>query len=105
MSSLNYLKLEFIEKLIDSPIFSSTKCCDILLGVVCRHINNELEKNEKVRSFLNVFFKDYTAQQKKDFADHDCVLGFFPAGQDFEIIGLLSVKNGLYCNKISDLGS
>jgi hypothetical protein len=64
MSSLNDLKLEFIEKLIDSPIFSSTKCCDILLGDVCSHINNELEKNEKVRSFLNVF-KDYTAQQKR----------------------------------------
>jgi hypothetical protein len=53
---------------------------------------------------------DYTAQPKKDFfsfhelnstifnwfwaADHDCVLEFFPARQDFEIIGLLSVKNG-----------
>jgi hypothetical protein len=31
-------------------------------------------------------------------ADHDYVHEFFPARQDFEIIGLLSVKNGLYCN-------
>jgi hypothetical protein len=26
------------------------------------------------------------------------IVGFFPARQDFEIIGLLYVKNGLYCN-------
>jgi hypothetical protein len=31
-------------------------------------------------------------------ADYDSVLEFFPARQDFETIGLLSVKNGLYCN-------
>jgi hypothetical protein len=31
-------------------------------------------------------------------ADYDSVLEFFPARQDFEIIGLLSVKNGFYCN-------
>jgi hypothetical protein len=31
-------------------------------------------------------------------ADYDSVLEFFPARQDFEIIRLLSVKNGLYCN-------
>jgi hypothetical protein len=30
--------------------------------------------------------------------DYDYVLEFFSARQDFEIIGLLSVKNGLYCN-------
>jgi hypothetical protein len=39
----------------------------------------------------------------------NCVLGFFPARegrQDFEIIGLLSAKNDLYCiYKSSDLGS
>jgi hypothetical protein len=29
---------------------------------------------------------------------HDQVLGFFPARQDFEKIGLLSVKNSLFCN-------
>jgi hypothetical protein len=29
-------------------------------------------------------------------ADYDSVLGFFPARQDFEIIGLSSVINGLY---------
>jgi hypothetical protein len=31
-------------------------------------------------------------------ADYDSVLEFFPARQVFEIIRLLSVKNGLYCN-------
>jgi hypothetical protein len=31
-------------------------------------------------------------------ADYDSVLEFFPARQDFEINGLLSVKNGLYYN-------
>jgi hypothetical protein len=31
-------------------------------------------------------------------ADYDSVLEFFPARQDLEIIGHLSVKNGLYCN-------
>jgi hypothetical protein len=31
-------------------------------------------------------------------ADYDSVLGFFSARQDFEIIGLSSVKNGHYCN-------
>jgi hypothetical protein len=31
-------------------------------------------------------------------ADYDPVLEFFPARQDFEIIGLLSVKNDLHCN-------
>jgi hypothetical protein len=29
--------------------------------------------------------------------DYDSVLEFFSARQDFEIIGLLSVKNDLYC--------
>jgi hypothetical protein len=32
------------------------------------------------------------------FSAHDCVLGFFPTRQDFEIIGLLSVKYGLLSN-------
>jgi hypothetical protein len=31
-------------------------------------------------------------------ADYDSVLKLFPARKDFAIIGLLSVKNGLYCN-------
>jgi hypothetical protein len=31
-------------------------------------------------------------------ADYDSVLEFFPARQDFEIMGLTSVKNGLHCN-------
>jgi hypothetical protein len=31
-------------------------------------------------------------------ADYDSVLVFFPARQAFELIGLSSVKNGLYCN-------
>jgi hypothetical protein len=31
-------------------------------------------------------------------ADYDSVLEFFPARHNFEIIGLLSVKIGLYCN-------
>jgi hypothetical protein len=31
-------------------------------------------------------------------ADYDSVLEFFPARQDFKIIELLLVKNGLYCN-------
>jgi hypothetical protein len=31
-------------------------------------------------------------------ADYDTVLEFFPARQDFEIIGHLTVKNGLYCS-------
>jgi hypothetical protein len=35
--------------------------------------------------------------------DHDSVLEFFPARQDLEIIGLLSVKNAIY--KSSDLQS
>jgi hypothetical protein len=31
-------------------------------------------------------------------ADYDSVPEFFPARLDFEIVGLLSVKNNLYCN-------
>jgi hypothetical protein len=31
-------------------------------------------------------------------ADYDPVLEFFPPRQDFEIIGLLSIKNSVYCN-------
>jgi hypothetical protein len=31
-------------------------------------------------------------------ADYDSVLRFFLARQDFEIIGLSTVKNGFYCN-------
>jgi hypothetical protein len=31
-------------------------------------------------------------------ADYDSLLEFFPVSQGFEIIGLLSVKNDLYCN-------
>jgi hypothetical protein len=31
-------------------------------------------------------------------ADYDSVLDFFPAHQDFEMIELVSVKNGLYSN-------
>jgi hypothetical protein len=39
-------------------------------------------------------------------ADHDCVLGFFPAREDFEIFGLLSVKTAFTAKyKSSDLGS
>jgi hypothetical protein len=30
--------------------------------------------------------------------DYDSLLGFFPPRQDFEIIGLSSVKKGPYCN-------
>jgi hypothetical protein len=32
-------------------------------------------------------------------ADYDSVVVFFPARQDFEIIGLSSGKNVLYCDK------
>jgi hypothetical protein len=30
--------------------------------------------------------------------DYESVLEIIPARQDFDIIGLSSVKNGLYCN-------
>jgi hypothetical protein len=43
---------------------------------------------ELASSILDIFFA----------ADYDFVLKFFPARQDFEIIGLLSVQNDLYCN-------
>jgi hypothetical protein len=43
-------------------------------------------------------FRDSTIFDRFCAADYDSVLEFFPARQDFEIIGLLSVKDGLYCN-------
>jgi hypothetical protein len=41
--------------------------------------------------FCNIFDKFFAA-------DYDSVLEFLPERQDFEIIELLSVKNGIYCN-------
>jgi hypothetical protein len=41
---------------------------------------------------------DLTILDRYFAADYDSLLEFFPARQDFEIIGLLSVKNGPYCN-------
>jgi hypothetical protein len=58
---------------------------------ICYHKDNTTQ---------HVFFRELNSTIFNWFwaPDHDCVLGFFPARQDFEIIGLLSVKNGLYRN-------
>jgi hypothetical protein len=48
----------------------------------------------------HVFFREVNSIIFDRFfaADYDSALEFFPARQDFEIIGLLSVKNSLYFN-------
>jgi hypothetical protein len=54
----------------------------------------------------HVFFREVNSIIFDRFfaADYDSVLEFFPARQDFEMIGLLSVKNGLSAiYKSSDL--
>jgi hypothetical protein len=45
-----------------------------------------------------IFFLDSAVFDRFCAVDNDSLLGFFPALQDFEIMGLSSVKNGICYN-------
>jgi hypothetical protein len=88
-----------------NDFFDATRRCFVLVKRILRLLFLKTFINKLDSSLHSPTKKDIVSFRELDStildrffaANYESVLEFFPARQDFEIIGLLSVKNGLYC--------
>jgi hypothetical protein len=97
-----YASLWQFQRLFSNQLFNCSICFRfrvtyfISSGIELELGNNQFDQlhnpTRLFRELKSIIFERFFAP------DYDYVLEFFPARQDYEIIGLLLVKNGLYCN-------